>query len=186
MKNWQARLFDPFVALDRLVLALVERLVLFGTEWFGVTQSQIEVSILTIYALLSFVASNAKWLRFLDVLLGGGVALILLVLSQFTTPTIRQYRRTDPTWIVLRLIMMFLAMITSWAVIEIVFWVLRAHLHRLTAHDISGDLRSIVLALFYYLSAIDSNGTPGRRRKAVLSKIKSMFGTGWLPQPERT
>lgn len=182
MKRWGAGLYNSVAALDRLVLVIVEKFALLVTEYLDLTQHQLEVLLLVLYALLSLVSSRGKYMRYADMLLGGAIALMLMGLLQVNTSSVRRHRRNDVTWVLLRTFMLVAFLISSYSFIELVYWLHRAHwLYKLTVYDIGMDLRSLDLTLFYYLAAIDSNGTPGRRRKLAMAKLRSLFGTSWLP-----
>lgn len=56
------------------------------------------------------------------------------------------------------------------------------HMHWNFWYEWAFDTGWGMIVFYEYLSALPSDGDPGRKRKLAMDKIKEMFGTEWMPE----
>lgn len=152
----------------------VKALLLWLEEWFSISQKRVEEGMIVLYLALEM--AGARWtLSMLGIniatwLFAGGTMIWLHRKPDARRGGAKCYLELRLLRISFQVIVFFLA--------GILFFLPP---HR--ASDIGLGVAQIVYLVFFYMTDISSNGTPGRRRKLALAELKKLFGAAWIPKP---
>jgi hypothetical protein len=166
-------------AYDEWCYKRLEAILLWMEEWFSISQSAVEQFLILLYVILELAGSIYDVHSFLHHRYGltAAVALSMGTMMYFLhrrPPAFRQISRQN-------IVSFYMRVFLQVFVVE--FSILNAllPLHQLGTYLTS--LQYYVWTVFFYIMDISSNGTPGRRRKLALAKLKELFGTSWVPKP---
>lgn len=159
-------------AYDQWCLAKLETFLVWLEEWFSIPQKTVERALIVIY-LAIFVLPPSNHARSATFICAFCLGYMMWILHQ-RPQAVRFLTRRNKTSAILRLSFQF------WCGF-VVFRCLLSLFHRLD--DITNAILVIDYLIFFYMIDLNSEGTPGRRRKLALAELKKLFGTEWIPEP---
>lgn len=152
----------------------VKALLTWLQEWFSISQKHIEEGMIVLY--MGLLMPSWKWklpwlcVNIFIALFVGSTMIWLHRKPETSRGTAKYY----PELRVLRVMFQAICLLLC-----SVF--LLAPPHRIT--DRYCAIAQIVYLVFFYMTDINSNGKPGRRRKLALAELKKLFGAAWIPKP---
>lgn len=150
------------------------------TEWLSIAQKRVEQYIIGQYT-FAMVTGSMLLMRKLP----GILCMILILLwmgpvswmvSMHRTPdSVRMRQLFDIRYLVMRLV----ALVLYVGLAQMEITVRPVHLG-----EVFYAVGYVSNILMIYITTLPSSGNPGEKRKLALSKVKELFGTDWVVNPE--
>lgn len=158
--------FGVLVTCDILIEFWLWRAVVWLEEWFDVPQKRVEQASIVLYLIFA----NLPISKLFGVTLAITLSVAALMYMWHRKPA--AIRGFNTVWSHLLRILLVCPLMASAVVLLI------------TNHDVFFLLAQTMYLLTFYITDMNTNGTPGRRRRLAMAELKKLFGDiTWLPKP---
>lgn len=158
------------IAYDKWCLSTLEAILTWFNEWLSVSQRVVEKALIILYVFAPIV-NVPRPSAFISISFCGLIG-VMLWIQALEPEAVREARAHAPGVGVLRVCMQVFAIC-----------VMSMPPHGIKV-DIGVGLQMCSYVLFQYSVSIGNTGERGRHRALSMAKLKELFGTEWMPQPE--